>query len=68
MCIAVHKISSFHSDLSTNMGLTKILSKDVRDKIVDMHRAGMGYTTINKKLGEQVTTADVTKMTMNCTP
>lgn len=49
MCIAVHMINSFHADLSTNMRMTKILSKDVRDKTVDMHRAGM---IINKKIGE----------------
>uniref|UniRef100_A0A6I8STU9 Transposase Tc1-like domain-containing protein n=1 Tax=Xenopus tropicalis TaxID=8364 RepID=A0A6I8STU9_XENTR len=38
------------------MGKTKELSKDVRDKIVDLHKAGMGYKTISKKLGEKVTT------------
>ncbi len=32
------------------------LSKDVRDKIVDLHKAGMGYKTIAKQLGEKVTT------------
>uniref|UniRef100_A0A4W5JC14 Uncharacterized protein n=1 Tax=Hucho hucho TaxID=62062 RepID=A0A4W5JC14_9TELE len=32
------------------------LSKDVRDKIVDLHKAGMGYKTITKQLGEKVTT------------
>ncbi len=31
-------------------------SKDVRDKIVDLHKAGMGYKTIAKQLGEKVTT------------
>ncbi|KAK3518407.1 hypothetical protein QTP70_000608 [Hemibagrus guttatus] len=31
------------------MGKTKELSKDVRDKIVDLHKAGMGYKTISKK-------------------
>ncbi len=35
---------------------TKELSKDVRDKIVDLHKAGMGYKTIAKQLGEKVTT------------
>ncbi len=29
---------------------------DVRDKIVDLHEAGMGYKTISKQLGEKVTT------------
>ncbi len=38
------------------MTKTKELSKDVRDKIVDLHKAGMGYKTIAKKLGEKVTT------------
>ena len=32
------------------MGKTKELSKDVRDKIVDLHKAGMGYKTIGKQL------------------
>ncbi len=36
------------------MAKTKELSKDVRDKIVD--KAGMGYKTIAKQLGEKVTT------------
>ncbi len=35
---------------------TKELSKDVRDKIVYLHKAGMGYKTIAKQLGEKVTT------------
>ncbi len=38
------------------MTKTKQLSKDVRDKIVDLHKAGMGYKTIAKQLGENVTT------------
>ncbi len=38
------------------MANTKELSKDVRDKIVDLHKAGMGYKTITKQLGEKVTT------------
>ena len=38
------------------MGKTKELSKDVRDKIVDLHRAGIGYKTISKKLYEKDTT------------
>ncbi|KAK3552873.1 hypothetical protein QTP86_024776 [Hemibagrus guttatus] len=36
---------------------TKELSKDVRDKIVDLHKAGMGYKTIAKQL-DQVTDLD----------
>uniref|UniRef100_A0A6I8RG85 Uncharacterized protein n=1 Tax=Xenopus tropicalis TaxID=8364 RepID=A0A6I8RG85_XENTR len=54
------------------MGKTKELSKDVRDKIVDLHKAGMGYKTISKKLGEKVTTVGAivrkwkeNKMTIN---
>lgn len=38
---------------------TKDLSNDVRDKIVDMHKAGMGYKTIAKRLGEKVRTVGV---------
>ncbi len=38
------------------MGKTKELSKDIRDKIVDLHKAGMDYKTISKKLGEKETT------------
>ncbi len=38
------------------MTKTKELSKDVRDRIVDLHKAGMGYKTIAKQLGEKVTT------------
>ncbi len=38
------------------MAKTKELSKDVRDKIVDLHKAEMGYKTIAKQLGEKVTT------------
>ena len=35
------------------MGKTKELPKDVRDKIVDLHKAWMGYKTIGKQLGEK---------------
>ncbi len=38
------------------MTKTKELSKDFRDKIVDLQKAGMGYKTIAKQLGEKVTT------------
>ncbi len=38
------------------MTKTKELSKDVRDKIVDLHKVGMSYKTIAKQLGEKVTT------------
>ena len=38
------------------MGKTKELSKDIREKIVDLHKAGMGYKKISKELGERSTT------------
>ncbi len=38
------------------MAKTKELSKDVRDKTVDLHKAGMGFKTIAKQLDEKVTT------------
>ncbi|KAL0197931.1 hypothetical protein M9458_006471, partial [Cirrhinus mrigala] len=41
------------------MAKTKELSKGVRDKIVDLYKAGMGYKTIAKQLGEKVTTVGV---------
>ncbi len=43
------------------MAKTKELSKDARDKIVDLQKAGMGYETITKQLGEKVTTGMNTK-------
>ncbi len=51
---------------------TKELSKDTRDNIVDLHKAGMGYRTIAKQLGEKASTVGVIirkwkkfKMTVN---
>ncbi len=38
------------------MGKTNELSKDTSDKIVDLHKAGMGYRTVGKQLGEKATT------------
>ena len=38
------------------MGKAKELSKDIRDKIVDLHKAGMSYKKISKQLGEKLTT------------
>ncbi|KAK6301780.1 hypothetical protein J4Q44_G00278330 [Coregonus suidteri] len=38
------------------MAKTSELCKDIRDKIVDLHKAGMGYRTIGKQLGEKATT------------
>ncbi len=50
--LSTEAINQSDSKLSTK---TKELSKDVRDKIVDLHKAGMGYKTIAKQLGEEVT-------------
>ena len=38
------------------MGKAKELSKDISDKIVDLHKAGMGNMKISKQLGEKLTT------------
>ena len=38
------------------MGKTKELSKDIRYKIVDLHKAGMADKKIRKQLGEKLTT------------
>ncbi|XP_015229441.1 PREDICTED: uncharacterized protein LOC107084223 isoform X1 [Cyprinodon variegatus] len=38
------------------LGKTKELSGDIRDKIVDLHKAGMSYRTISKKLSLKVPT------------
>ncbi len=51
----VHTLNQSDSKLST-MGKTKELSKDSRGQIVDLHKAGMGYRTIGKQLGEKATT------------
>ncbi|KAI4883505.1 hypothetical protein NFI96_024963, partial [Prochilodus magdalenae] len=40
----------------SNMAKTKELSKDTRDKIVDLHKAGKGYEAIAKQLGEKRST------------
>ena len=37
------------------MSKTKELSKDVGDKSVVLHKAGMGYKKISKQLGEKLT-------------
>ena len=37
------------------MGKTKALSKDIRDIIGDLHKAGMGYKKISKQLGKKIT-------------
>ena len=35
---------------------TRELCKDISDKIVDLHKAGISYRTIGKQLGEKATT------------
>ena len=37
------------------MGKTRELSKDIRDKILDLHKAGIGYKKISKQLDEKLT-------------
>ncbi len=56
--LSTEAINQSYSKLS-NMAKTKELSKDVRDKIVDLHKAGMGYKTISKQFGEKVRTVGV---------
>uniref|UniRef100_A0A8C7PMU4 Transposase Tc1-like domain-containing protein n=1 Tax=Oncorhynchus mykiss TaxID=8022 RepID=A0A8C7PMU4_ONCMY len=47
------------------------MCEDIRDKIVDVHKAGMGYRTIGKQLGEKATVGPIIrkwkkfKMTVN---
>jgi len=53
--LSTEAINQSDSKLSS-MAKTKELSKDVRDKIVDLHNAGKGYKTIAKQLGKKVTT------------
>uniref|UniRef100_A0AAY5JZA3 Transposase Tc1-like domain-containing protein n=1 Tax=Esox lucius TaxID=8010 RepID=A0AAY5JZA3_ESOLU len=38
------------------MAKTRELCKDIRDTTVDLHKAGMGYRTIGKQLGEKAAT------------
>uniref|UniRef100_A0AAY5JXT7 Transposase Tc1-like domain-containing protein n=1 Tax=Esox lucius TaxID=8010 RepID=A0AAY5JXT7_ESOLU len=38
------------------MAKTRELCKDIRDKIADLQKAGMGYRTIGNQLGEKATT------------
>ncbi len=52
----IHRNNQSDSKLST-VAKTKELSKVVKDKILDLHKAGMGYKTIAKQLGEKMTTA-----------
>ncbi|KAI4889951.1 hypothetical protein NFI96_007815, partial [Prochilodus magdalenae] len=41
---------------TTNMAKTKELSKDTRDKLVDLHKPGKGYGATAKQLGEKRST------------
>src|SRR4029434_4508852 len=50
------KESYFTPSTSPPWARPKELSKDIRDKIVDLHKAGMRYKTISKQLGEKQTT------------
>ncbi|CAJ0939838.1 unnamed protein product [Ranitomeya imitator] len=52
LCLVVNSINQSDSN-RYNMGKTKELYKDVRDKIIDLRKAGMGYKTISKMLGEK---------------
>lgn len=48
MCLKpVHAISFFCLNLSTSVGKTRGMSRDVRDKILDLQKAGMSYKIIN---------------------
>ena len=37
------------------MAKIRELCKDIRDETVDLHKAGMGYRTVGKQLGEKAT-------------
>ncbi|MBN3309883.1 CDYL2 protein, partial [Amia calva] len=60
--LSTEAINQSDSKLS-NTAKTKELSKDVRDKIVDLHKAGMGYKTITKQL-EAINQSDSKLSTM----
>ena len=45
-----------HSHRFSVLGKTKELSKDIKDKIVNLQKAGMGYKKISKQLGEKIKT------------
>lgn len=47
-----------HSNFSNTVIKTKELTKGVRDKTVDMLKAGRGERAISKKLGAEVTSVD----------
>ncbi len=56
--LSTEAINQSDSKLST-MAKTEELFRDVRDKIVDLHKAGMGNKTIAKQLAEKVTSVGV---------
>lgn len=58
MCI---KHDFFHSNLSK----ARPVKRDVREKIIDLHKVGMGYKTISKKVGEKVTTVRLFRIGRN---
>src|SRR4029434_4454042 len=47
---------SYYTFNLTTMGKPKALTKDLRDNVLDLHKAGMVYKTIGKQLGEKQTT------------
>ncbi len=53
--LSTEAINPSYSKLST-MAKTKELSNDIRDKIVDLHKAGVDYKTIAKQFSKKVTT------------
>ncbi|KAK3513785.1 hypothetical protein QTP70_028897 [Hemibagrus guttatus] len=52
--LSTEAVNQSDSKLST-LAKTKELSKDVRDKIVDLHNVGMSYKTISKQLASDYT-------------
>ncbi len=47
---------NFRKVLLTNVKSIVAWTKDTRNKNVDLHKAGIGYRTIDKQLGEKATT------------
>ncbi|KAI4888362.1 hypothetical protein NFI96_011255, partial [Prochilodus magdalenae] len=56
LCLTVTESDRSHRFQVSNMGKTKELSQDLRVRIVDLHKAGMGYKKISKVLDVKVTT------------
>ncbi|KAI4871795.1 hypothetical protein NFI96_008754 [Prochilodus magdalenae] len=55
-CDLIPESDRSHRFQVSNMGKTKELSQDLRVRIVDLHKAGMGYKKISKVLDVKVTT------------